>query len=180
MTKLTKHPSESELALLAGGDVSFFSRFRLQRHVHACEPCQDTLAEFAILREDLASSDVAGDSLPDPDWARLSAEMTANIHLGLEAGECVRVVTVQHKWDLRLTAAFASLLLLLGAGLTMRTPQPVLESTGVGVAVRNGQSSLTLMNHQGAATAQTVSAQGEIRSGYVEGGSVTFNAVYLE
>ena len=177
MKQPTKHPSESELALLAGGDVSFFSRFRLQRHVRHCDCCQDTLGEFALLRQGMA-----GEDFPDLDWDRLSAEMTANIHLGLEAGECVRVVAVERKWDPRLAAAFASLLLLLGAGLAMRPQQTnrVLEATRVGVAVRNGQSSLTLMNHQGAAAAQTVSAQGEIRSAYVEGGSVTFNAVYLE
>lgn len=184
---MTKHPSEAELALLAGGDCSPVSRFFLSRHLRQCSACVDKVAEFAMLREDVAAAPLAG-----IDWDRLSAEMTANIHLGLEAGECVRSMQADRIWSPRLAVAFASLAILLGAGFLLRVPQTVpapapqisgisvLESSGSGLEVRSGASSLTLMNHHGTVADQTVSAQGEIRASYVEGGAVTFNAVYLE
>jgi len=185
---MTSHPSETELALLAGGDCPPVSRFLLNRHVRQCSACSETVAEFASLR-----SDIAAEEIPDLNWDRLAAEMTANIHLGLEAGECVRLASPRRHWNPKLAVAFASLTILLGAGYLLRAPHaapaisaqkseplPVLQSTGSGLELRNGGNSLTLMNHHGTAAAQTVSTQGEIRASYVEGGAVTFNAVYLE
>jgi len=187
-----KHPSEAELALLASGDCNMMSRFFLNRHVRQCPECTETLADYVALREDLAEAQLAG-----LNWEALADEMTANIHLGLEAGECVRQVAPARVWNPRLAVALASLLILLGAGVALRAPrqstplaqsavapreftQPVLESTGSGLELRTGANSLTLMNHHGTASGQTVSTQGEIRASYVEAGAVTFNAVYLE
>ncbi len=186
-----KHPSEAELALLAGGDCNMMSRFFLNRHVRQCAECTQTVAEYVALREDLAEAQLAG-----LNWDALSEEMTANIHLGLEAGECVRRTAPDRIWNPRLAVALASLLFLLGAGVALRAPQPssplaqrnaaqeaaepVLESTGSGLELRTGGNSLTLMNHHGTVAGQTVSTQGEIRASYVEAGAVTFNAVYLE
>ena len=191
---MTKHPSETELALLAGGDAPLLSLFRLRRHVRGCSSCQSTVAEFVTLRTGLGMDRVATDRTPDIDWDRLSAEMTANIHLGLEAGACVRIGRSERFWNPRLAVAFGSLAILLGAGIALRAPLSaphaphapqvagvsILESTGAGLALRSGESSLTLMNHHGSVAEQTVSTQGEIRATYVEGGAVTFNAVYLE
>jgi hypothetical protein len=180
-----KHPSETELALLAGGDCDAISRFFLNRHVRDCRECTAAVAQFEILRSDMIDPGV-----PDLDWARLESEIRANIHLGLEAGACVRPAAAVRVWNPRLTVAFASLLILAGAGLLLRSPsinepatvkaaEPVLESTGAGLQLRNGDSSLTLMNH-GSVADQTVSAQGEIRARYIDRGAVTINNVYLE
>jgi hypothetical protein len=188
---MTKHPSETELALLAGEDAPLLSRFRLRRHVRDCAPCQDTVSGFVMLRSALAADRLVTDHIPEIDWERLSAEMTANIHLGLEAGDCVRTSRSERFWNPRLAVAFGSLAILLGAGIALRAPAPaprapqvarasILESTGAGLALRSGESSLTLLNHHGSVADQTVSTQGEIRASYVEGGAVTFNAVYLE
>jgi hypothetical protein len=116
--------------------------------------------------------------------------MRANIHVGLEAGECVRQAAVGRSgWSPKLAVAFACLMLLVGASFLMKGPAPnvatdnaaaVLESTGSGLELRHGVSSMTLLNHDGVAADQTVSAQGEIRARYVDGGAVTINNVYLE
>ena len=188
---MTRHLTETELALMAGGDCSPVSRFFLDRHLRRCPACLDRMTEFAILRED-----IAGVRMDDLNWDQLAAEMTANIHLGLEAGECVRRAPRESLWNPKIAVAFASLVVLLGAGFLMRAPQharqvthqisqqiagkPVLESTGSGLELRTGGSSLTLMNHHGTVTDQTVSARGEIRASYVDSGAVTFNVVYLE
>jgi hypothetical protein len=183
-----KHPSEADLALFAGGEASGLSRFFLNRHVRDCRACMDQVNRFELLRLELREFHP-----PALDWNRLAMEMRANIHVGLEAGECVRQASVgRGGWNPKLAVALASLLMLIGAGFLLKSPAPrvpqeaakeaaaVLESTGSGLELRHGGSSLTLLNHDGVAADQTVSAQGEIRARYVDGGAVTINNVYLE
>jgi hypothetical protein len=179
---MNTHPSEADLALLAGGECGRVSRFFLQRHVRDCRECTAKVAHFEILRTDLARM-----SPPDLDWSRLAAEMKANIRLGLEAGACVRDIERRHGWNPRLAVAFASVAFLICAGLTMksRLPQreivaqatPVLESTGAGLEFRDGASSIMLLNGKGLVADQTVNAEGEIRARRVENGTVTITNV---
>lgn len=194
-----KHLSEIDLALLAGEDTGRARRFSLERHVRRCAECQERIDEFRRLRADIAKRAEA--ELPDLNWGGLAAEMRANIRLGLEAGECVRETRgfgdrILGGWSLGLSAAFACLLLLVVAGFLMRDLRPYpthsapaasinealpsLESTTTGVELRSGSKSFTLLNHEGAVASQTVSAQGAIRSRYVDAGAVTINNVYLE
>lgn len=190
------HPSEAELALLAGGDCGRVSQFFLNRHVRRCEVCIDTVADFVGLREEMLRQEILSDDHFAGDWDRLAAEMRANIHLGLEAGECVRqpvlAPTANPFWNPRMAAAFASLVLLVGAAFALRAPHaplpaavqtvnlPVLESTGSGLELRAGANSFALLNHHGGVARQTVSAQGDIRASYIEAGAVTIHNVYLE
>lgn len=185
------HPAEIDLALFAGGESSGLSRFFLNRHIRQCRGCLDLVTRFELLRLELRELEP-----PALDWNRLSAEMRANIHVGLEAGECVREAAVGRSWNPRLAVAFASLLLLAGANFLLKNSSPtnaevrrqaqpkdtaaVLESTGSGLELRHGASSLTLLNHGGPAADQTVSAQGEIGARYINAGAVTMTNVYLE
>ena len=185
-----KHPSESELALFAGNEYGRISRFLLNRHVRECRECTAAVARFEMLRAEMAEA-----AIPDLDWSRLESEMRANIRLGIEAGECVRLAPEVRSLNPRLAIAFGCLIVLAGTGVFMKNGSvrverlssaskaaagPVLESTGDGLELRSGASSMTLMNHHGAVADQTVSAEGEIRARYVEGGSVTINSAYLE
>jgi hypothetical protein len=198
----TGHPSETDLALLSAGDAGRLRRYSLERHVRSCVDCQEKVDAFRELR-----TRVAAEELPDLNWGTLAAEMRANIRLGLEAGECVRETrglagSLSHRlfggWSFGLAAAVACLLLLTGASFFMRDVRPFprvappaavtgaaaalpsLESTTTGVEVRSGQNSFKLLNHEGAVANQTVSAQGAVRSRYIDAGSVTINNVYLE
>jgi hypothetical protein len=182
------HPRENDLALLAGGEAGRLRRILLDRHVRGCADCQETIAEYREFRAGLA-----GVEMPDLNWNFLAADMRANIRLGLEAGACVRSPHIFRRWNLRPAIALASLVLLVVAGeflrdarphrpATVDSATPVLASTGLGVEVRRGDNSLTLLNHHGNQVVnQTVSAQGEIGAGYIDGetGSVTINNVYL-
>ena len=180
------HPAEADLALLAGSECGVVSRYFLNRHVRRCETCLDTVAEFVMLRNQIATD------MPDLDWDRLEAEMRANVHLGLEAGECVRRAPAARFWNPQVSVAFASLLLLIAAGFAMHVPNvpsaapalsadtSVLESSGSGLELRSGASSLTLINHHGGVADQTVSAEGVIRARYIDTGGVTTNNVYME
>jgi hypothetical protein len=183
---MASHPSEIDLALFAGDDCGLVSRYFLNRHVRRCAQCAAVVARFEAVRNEMDMP-----ALPELDWDRLELEMRANIHLGLEAGECVRMAVPRRTRDARLAVAFGSLVILLSAGFLMkRTPvnesiahktaEPVLESTGSGIQLRSGASSLTLMNRHGAVADQTVNAEGQIRARYIDSGSVTINNVYLE
>jgi hypothetical protein len=182
------HPDETELALLAGGDCGRVAGFFLARHVRGCRECAAKVARFEMLREELAEMPV-----PELDWNSLAAEMKANIRLGLEAGECVRLREPRRQWNPRLAVAFASLSFLICAGLIMRSPatlptpvagnsvvsaaSPVLESTGNGIELTDGSSSITLLSHSGGTTDQTASAEGGLRARSVDGGAVTITNV---
>ena len=183
-----KHPLQQDLALLAGGESGALRRFFLNRHLRNCEDCQEKLAEFRDLRERLADAE-----MPEVNWDFLASEMRANIRVGLEAGACVRPTLVAGTWAPRLTVAFASLLLVVGASFFLTDsglhapkviagPTPVLQATHSGIELRKGTDSFTFLDQQGERTEQTVSAQGVLEARYVNGetGSVTINNVYLQ
>jgi hypothetical protein len=179
------HPAENDLALLAGGDAAWVRRFLMQRHVGACEDCRKKVADYRDLREAVADFE-----LPEMNWNALAVEMRANIAVGLEAGACVGGAREPLHWNPRFAVAFACLLVLMGSNFFLRmhrTPVveaagPVAQSTTSGIELRKGSHRLIFPNHEGSRADQTVSAQGEIRSRYVDGetGSVTITNVYLE
>ena len=186
-----KHPSEYRLALLAGGETGAFLRFRLDRHVRNCEDCQETVAEFQALRKHLADTE-----FPDLNWNSLAAEMRANIHVGLEAGACVRDTHVAKNWTPQFAVAFASLVVLVGAGFFLtgipgarlhrmtvsEAAAPVLQPTASGIEMRKGTDSFAFLDRTGVRTDQTVNAQGAIEARYIndETGSVTITNVLLQ
>jgi len=87
----TRHATETQLALLQTGELGLMDRMRLRWHVNSCERCGNELAAFEEARSVLGA---CAQELPaELDWDRLSAEMSANIHLGVAAGECVRPVS---------------------------------------------------------------------------------------
>lgn len=190
-----RHPSETDLALLAGGDCGRVRRFLLNRHVARCGDCRDALASFGELR-----SAVRNVAAPELDWDRLAGEMRANIRVGLAAGECVRDVPATASRGNRLPQlafGMAGLLLLAGAGVFLHGLLPrqadpaaahaVAESTGAGVRVRTDSgSSMTLLDPSAKAgdseVDRAVTSQGAIRASYVDGstGTVTVTSVYVE
>ena len=84
---MIRHIKETDLALYASGDLRLWERASVYLHLRNCQSCSTVVEEF---RADGRALRDAAEGLPDGvDWARLSAEMTANIRVGLAAGECV-------------------------------------------------------------------------------------------
>lgn len=84
---MIRHVKDTDLALYASGDLPLWQRLAVRLHVAKCESCRKLLDEF---RADARFLREAAGELPEGvNWARLSAEMSANIRVGLEAGECV-------------------------------------------------------------------------------------------
>jgi hypothetical protein len=183
---MRKHPSEANLALLAGGELSRWTRWNVERHVGMCDECRREISDFSALR---AKSAVLAD-LPEVAWSPLAAEMKANIRLGLEAGECVSPHPVSRMvFSPRALAACVSLAALLVAsvflerpaphGTDIRTSEPVLETSGAGIQLRAGDQGIVLLNRR-AYEVNDLATGRAMQQSYVdsETGLVTINNVY--
>jgi hypothetical protein len=84
--RFLKHPAEYALALYSSGDLALWQRLQVRLHTSRCETCRNIVAAY---RADKVWIEEA-DQIPEGvNWDRLAAEMTANIRVGLAAGECV-------------------------------------------------------------------------------------------
>jgi len=81
------HPRQTDLALYATGDLALWRRPFMRLHVAGCDGCRSFVAAFHADRESLRR--LAAEMPAEVNWDRLAAEMSANVHVGLEAGECV-------------------------------------------------------------------------------------------
>lgn len=124
-----KHVSESNLALYSSGDLTGWTRWNTALHVRRCEECRDVLEAFQTVRSEVRGDDAA--LLESLNWKRLSAEMTANIHVGLAAGECVapgakaghpRPKTAAMNWLWTPTAAIVALAVVFVAAWWLNVP----------------------------------------------------------
>jgi hypothetical protein len=182
-----RHPNQAALALQAGGDLAFFARWRMERHLARCQRCREEVAAFSDLREILPELAEP----PDLPWNQLAAEMRANIRLGLAAGECVRPgerPLREHPLftGVRAAVAMASMAALVVTGLMLERPVPVSEGlfvqhTANGIQVRDGSEAFRLMNRGAKNVTYSVGAQGSVSARYVDSESgVTINRVYAE
>ena len=193
-----KHPSQEILALQASGDLGVVERWKTTLHLKTCPSCRDEVAAYSELREILPELN----QIPEVPWDRIAAEMRANIHLGMVAGECVREtaapVQAAPSFPLfsaaRATLAFGGVLAVLIAGLILERPvlqrpapvvasEPLAEATPDGIQRRAGDQAFGLMNSAGAkSVTYSVSAQGSLGARYVdqETGNVTMTKVYVE
>jgi hypothetical protein len=89
-----KHASQADLALYSTGDLAPWRRPWIGLHVARCEQCLQQIDAYRAGRERVRA---LGDELPaGVRWDRLSAEMAANIRVGLAAGECVAPRAPKH------------------------------------------------------------------------------------
>jgi hypothetical protein len=192
------HPDQATLALHAGGDLGGIARWRTNRHIAHCDRCREEVVAFAGMIEVLP--ELA--EMPEVPWSGLSAEMKANIRLGLAAGECVRPGEMALRTSLfsgaRAAVALASVAALLVTGLMLEHPVSrqnfarfesrmfdngiVLESTKDGIEVGQGRRALQLRHAGASGVTYTVGAQGSIGARYLDPktGYVTINNVYVE
>jgi hypothetical protein len=89
-----RHPEESKLALLAGGDVAWWEFLGTRWHAPFCPQCKSRIAQFRSLRMELGLVSGADSRHPveaqpgesENSWNAMEAEIRANIRLGLAAG----------------------------------------------------------------------------------------------
>lgn len=190
-----KHPSEQDLALFAGGDLGWLERLRMRRHIKSCQLCRKEVAGF----ED-ASTELAREAAETPaGWDRLSDEMTANIRLGLAAGECVAPspapAPMFFAWQPAAVLGAAGVLLVSAWWLNVQPVRrqvaserarqveaPVVATAPEGIEVKSKTATLTLLRRKASSPVLYVSSPGSLRERFVdeETGQVTINNVYSE
>jgi len=84
---MSRHVVETDLALYVAGDLPFWRSALVQFHVRGCDECRELVGALRADRSELRRT--ADDMPANVDWDQLAAEMTANIRVGLAAGECV-------------------------------------------------------------------------------------------
>jgi anti-sigma factor RsiW len=189
---MSGHPRETHLALYAGGDLSGFRRWAVARHLSACNRCREEVAAYReVSTEMLQSAAILPKEL---NWERLSAEMQANIHVGLAAGECVGGVPERRDrigWKAALVMASITLLIVTGWFLNVPRHSPaarlaeagiVLETTASEIQMKENGAIFSLRHPGSDGLTVSVSGQGSIRARYLdaETGQVTIHNVYAE
>jgi hypothetical protein len=189
------HPDDLEIALYSSSDLGGWRRFRVWLHVRRCAECQHDLELLA--EADGFLKEAAAEMPPDAHWGRRSAEMRANIKLGLEAGAIAGPV---EGWESpkarplawRVAAGMACATVMVISGWFLYVPRLmvtregegplVLRSTGSGIAMEENGHSLALMHRPSEKVTLTGGTQGQLRARYVddETGEVTIHHVYVE
>lgn len=187
-----QHPFETELALYACGDLRGWERIQTSWHVRRCAACSASVEEFRMNRVQLHRS---ADQMPGGvNWDRLSTEMSANIRVGLAAGECVapaREAATQF-WNWRPVAASAGLVAVFAMAWWLNMPSlslpraedrgPVLEASSEGIEFRENGTSLGVSTSGAQPVATSVSFGGSASARYVDvdTGQVTITTVYVQ
>jgi len=186
------HPDENELALYGSGDLSHISRLRVGWHLRSCISCTREVESVTRVISEIRS---ASEKMPPGvQWDRLAAEMTANIHLGLEAGECVGRVRVRRpeRISWRAAVVMAGMTVVLFAAWWLNPPHaremmarhtPIeIRTTPGGIELKENGSALMLLHTRGQQTPIIVSTPGSLRARFVDQdtGQVTINNVYSD
>ena len=126
---MTRHTADTDLALYSAGDLALWLRPQVWLHVRTCASCRSKVESF---RADRAQRLAKAGQLPEGlDWDRMAEEMTANIHLGLAAGECVAPRSRRSQWKQsgqwgvpwRPAAVAAGLVVVITAAWWLNMPQ---------------------------------------------------------
>ena len=165
-----KHPNQAALALHAGGDLSAFARWRMERHLAQCDRCRKEVSAFQAVRNSIA--DLA--EVPELPWGLMAAEMRANIRLGLSAGECVRAHESRASFHLgwRSVVAMASIAALIVTGLVLERPRirvnreesAALQTSPDGI----GNQTMRLMYRGAEGVQLSASAGGSVQAHYTD------------
>ncbi len=200
---MTGHFSETDLALFVSGDLPPWRNAAARFHVSRCDQCRHLAQEFRADRERVRQ--LASELPASLDWDRMAAEMTANIHLGLSAGECVaprRRKSPAMSWRPAAIMAGAAVVLAgawwlnvppsttkaLGKALTavVRGPAAQADETGMvvsandkGIELRENGTSLGISQGSAPPLSVSVSVQGSASARYIdtETGQVTITSV---
>lgn len=127
-----RHVSEFALALQASGDLPLWRSIRVRLHLSRCEACRKVVSAYREDKAWIGSSDQIPEGV---NWDRLSAEMTANIRVGLAAGECVAprarrkpVFGDGLQWQWKPYAVVAGLMVVLTGAWWLNVPAAQNES----------------------------------------------------
>lgn len=151
--KQQSHPDVRDLALLAGGELPFWKKWHVRRHVRECADCEAEFEAMSHTRAGFARS--AGELPAGLDWDRLEFEMRANIRVGLAAGDAIRPQVAPARWDWRAGFAVAALATVVVTGWMLgrqnRVNNSPVASVQAGYAMaQSGREGIELKQQSGA------------------------------
>jgi anti-sigma factor RsiW len=133
---MKQHIAETDLALYVSGDLRLVNRLSVHLHQRGCEPCRRRIEAYRADRERV--KDIAAEMPEGVDWDRLAMEMSANIRVGLAAGECVARPSrdrrhgdrnpIMMSW--RAAAMAAGVVMLLSIGWLLNMPSGTTQELG--------------------------------------------------
>src|SRR5579875_1732953 len=144
----TAHPAETDLALYVSRDLPLWRRIRVGWHVSRCRWCRQMAEIYRGVR--IRLRETASEMPAGVNWNQLAAEMTANIRVGLAAGECVaprKRRTAALGW--RPAAAMAALAALLICAWVLNMPSSATQELGRGAAAREGRGLVVELSSSG-------------------------------
>ena len=204
---MIRHAIETDLALYATGDLPFWRSAMVSLHVRRCSECS---ALVETLRADRGQLRQSADAMPQSvDWDQLAAEMTANIRVGLAAGECVTprerkaasiswgpaaiaaglVVVLAGAWWLNVprsdTETIGRALHDIATGQRPDSPQdengPAVRASFSGVETRQNGAQMGIEQSGLQPVMFSVSTQGSASARYIDdAGQVTITAAYVQ
>ena len=125
-----RHPNQIQLALLAGGDLGRWDRWRMGRHVSACAACSNELQALRAVSQQVR--EVTAEIPENVNWKQLAEEMTANVRVGLAAGEAIArfdkpALSGRPRlgWSAALVVACATV--VFGAAFWINLPRPQMD-----------------------------------------------------
>lgn len=141
--RIGAHIPETVLALYVSNDLALWRRMVVGWHVSRCRLCRQWIdvyrADRARLRE------VASEMPAGVNWTKLAAEITANIRVGLAAGECVasrKRKAASPGW--RTAAAMAGFAAILGCAWVLNMPSSATRELGHAfAAIWSGRANAT-------------------------------------
>ncbi len=189
---MSGHVREVDLALFAAGDLNLLNRAAVRLHTANCEGCRARVQGYRQDRERLRQD--ATEMPVGVNWERLAAEMTANIRVGLAAGECVAprgrkriarawwpaaavasaaVLLTMSAWWLNLPASDTeSLARAMRSLVHVRTvaakEQPYVEASPSGIEVRENGSALRPLQGTARPLVVSVSTEGSASARYID------------
>jgi len=208
---MTAHVAETNLALYVSGDVSLWRSALVSLHLAQCSRCRNRADAYRSDRTQIQriASEMPVGVESEPDWDRLAMEMTANIRVGLAAGECVaprRRKPVTLGW--RPAAAMAGLVVVLASAWWLNMPPSttqalgramtaiwhghgsvmqeerglVVEATSSGIELRENGGTLGVSQGAARPLAVSVSVQGSASARYINAdtGQMTITSVYAQ
>lgn len=150
------HPKETDLALFAGGELGPLARWRIERHIETCKECEETVADFFHLADEL--SPLA--EVPDLDWAAMQRNIEAGLAVAAAQPDPRRAIPA---WAWQLGAAAACAVVAVAVWNVRPAAEPKLA--------RAPEAEQTAANEVAAdkpLAAQSVSAPAETRTGQTE------------
>ena len=190
------HPLQTDLALYSSGDLPVWRRPMMRLHVSGCDHCRTWVEAFVADRESLRA--LSAEMPAGVHWDRLAAEMSANVRLGLEAGECVaprvRKPTLAAGW--RVAAACAGVTALLVSAWWLNMPPtetaalghvvqkiarpwrggvralddsgPTVQVSAAGIQLQQNGGTLGMSQGQERPVSVSLSVQGSARARYID------------